>query len=173
MRWVLVWCAVLSLALPARAENPTPYSGTRVIETDQAFDGFVSKLLSAIKANKMGIVAQACANCGAKSIGVTIPGNRVIMIFRPDFAVRMLEASEAAGIEAPLRLYVAERPGGTRGVSPRFRYAGDAPAAPDGGARLTYRLPSHVFAPYQVPALDEMAKELDAILARIVAAATG
>jgi len=153
MRWVLVWCAVLSLALPARAENPTPYSGTRVIETNQPFDGFVSKLLSAIKANKMGIVAQACANCGAKSIGVTIPGNRVIMIFRPDFAVRMLEASEAAGIEAPLRLYVAERP--------------------DGGARLTYRLPSHVFAPYQVPALDEMARELDAILARIVAAATG
>ncbi len=32
---------------------------------------------------------------------------------------------------------------------------------------------SHVFAPYQVPALDEMAKELDAILARIVSAATG
>lgn len=153
MRWILVCCAVLLPALPARAENPTPYSGTRVIETGQPFAGFVSRLLSAIKANKMGIVAQACANCGARSIGVTIPGNRVIMIFRPDFAVRMLEASEAAGIEAPLRLYVTERPGGD--------------------ARLTYRLPSHVFAPYQVPALDEMARELDAILARIVAAATG
>ena len=71
MRWVLVCFAVLSLALPARAQNPTPYSGTRVIETNQPFDGFVSKLLSAIKANKMGIVAQACANCGAKSIGET------------------------------------------------------------------------------------------------------
>ncbi len=44
---------------------------------------------------------------------------------------------------------------------------------PEGGARLTYRLPSHVFAPYQVPALDKMARELDAIFARIVAAATG
>ncbi len=153
MRWVLVCCAVLSLALPARAENPIPYSGTRVIETGQPFKGFVGKLIDAIKANRMGIVAHACANCGAKAIGVNIPGNRVIMIFRPDFAVRMLEASEAAGIEAPLRLYVTERP--------------------DGGARLTYRLPSHVFAPYEAPALDEMARELDAIFARIAAAATG
>ena len=34
----------------------------------------------ASSSNKMGIVGNACATCGAKSIGVTIPGNRVIMI---------------------------------------------------------------------------------------------
>ena len=39
----------------------------------------------------------------------------------------------------------------------------------DGTARLTYRLPSHTFGAYQVPALDEMAGELDGIVARIVA----
>jgi len=60
-----------------------------------------------------------------------------------------LKASVAAGIEAPLRLYVTERPNGL--------------------ARLTYRLPSGVFAPYRVAALDAMAGELDKILARIVA----
>jgi len=65
----------------------------------------------------------------------------------------MLKASEAAGIEAPLRLYITEQP--------------------DGKARLTYRLPSHVFGAYKVPALDKMGKELDAILARIVSQATG
>ncbi len=32
-------------------------------------------------------------------------------------------------------------------------------------ARLTYRLPSHTFAVYEVPALDVMAKELDGIVA--------
>lgn len=151
----LVWIALLAvlLAAPAaRAENPTPYSGTQVIETGQPFDPFIERLKASIGANKMGIVAEACANCGAKSIGVTIPGNRVIMIYRPDFAVRMLKASEAAGIEAPLRLYVTERP--------------------DGTARLTYRLPSHVFGAYRVPALDTMAKELDIIVANIVAQAT-
>ena len=138
----------LALARPAWAENPTPYSGTEIVETRQPFATFVSRLLVAVKANGLGVVAQACATCGAKSIGVTIPGNRVVMVFHPRYAVRMLEASEAAGIEAPLRLYVTERP--------------------DGTARLTYRLPSYVFAPYQVPALDALAEELDAIFARIV-----
>ena len=148
MRLILLGCLMVLLALPVKAENPTPYSGTKVIETGQPFDAFIEKLTAAIKANKMGIVGNACATCGAKKIGVTIPGNRVIMIFNPHFAVRMLKASEAAGIEAPVRLYVTEQP--------------------NGKARLTYRLPSHLFGAYKVPALDEMGKDLDAIIARIV-----
>ena len=124
-----------------------------MIDTGQPFNAFVKKLTAAIGANKMGIVGNACATCGAKNIGVTIPGNRVMMIFNPHFAVRMLKASEAAGIEAPIRLYITEQP--------------------DGKARLTYRLPSHVFGAYKVPELDIMAKELDEIFARIVSQATG
>ena len=153
MRWFLALLIVLSLATPLRAENPTPYSGIKMVATGQPFDAFVDKLKAAIKSNKMGLVAEACAHCGAKSIGVTIPGNRVLMVYRPDFAVRMLEASEAAGIEAPLRLYLTEQP--------------------DGTAKLTYRLPSHVFGAYEVPALDEMAKELDGIIEKIVEDAVG
>ncbi len=152
MRLVMFFLVVTLMAWPAKAENPTPYSGTKVIETGQPFDAFIEKLTAAIKANKMGIVGNACATCGAKRIGVTIPGNRVIMIFNPHFAVRMLKASEASGIEAPVRLYVTEQP--------------------NGKARLTYRLPSHVFGAYKVPALDKMGKELDAIFARIVKQAT-
>jgi uncharacterized protein (DUF302 family) len=152
MRAILFVCLGLMAATPVAAENPTPYSGTKVIETGSPFAAFVKKLTAAVSANKMGLVAQACADCGAKSIGVAIPGNRVIMIYRPDFAVRMLEASVASGIEAPLRLYVTERP--------------------DGTANLTYRLPSHVFGAYQVAALNEMGKELDVIVAKIVADAT-
>ncbi|MBT3361921.1 MAG: DUF302 domain-containing protein [Rhodospirillales bacterium] len=136
----------------AAAENTTPYPGTQVVETGKPFAVFFDNLLGAIKANKMGVVAQACADCGAKSIGVTIAKNRVIMIFRPDFAVRMLKASVAAGIEAPLRLYVTEQA--------------------DGNARLTYRLPSRVFGVYGVRELDEMAAELDGIVAKIVTDAT-
>jgi uncharacterized protein (DUF302 family) len=152
MRAILFVCLGLMAATPVAAEKPAPYSGTKVIETGSPFATFVKKLTAAVSANKMGLVAQACADCGAKSIGVAIPGNRVIMIYRPDFAVRMLEASVASGIEAPLRLYVTERP--------------------DGTANLTYRLPSHVFGAYQVAALDEMGKELDVIVAKIVADAT-
>ncbi len=152
MRMVLFSLFIVLMAMPVRAENPTPYSGTKIVDTGQPFDAFVKKLTAAIKANKMGIVGNACATCGAKNIGVTIPGNRVMMIFNPHFAVRMLKASEASGIEAPVRLYITEQP--------------------DGKARLTYRLPSHVFGAYKVPALDEMAKELDVIFARIVSQAT-
>ena len=152
MRLVLFSLFIVLMAMPVMAENPTPYSGTKIVDTGQPFDAFVKKLTAAIKANKMGLVGNACATCGAKNIGVTIPGNRVMMIFNPHFAVRMLKASEASGIEAPLRLYITEQP--------------------DGKARLTYRLPSHVFGAYKVLALDEMAKELDVIFASIVGQAT-
>ena len=40
---------LLVLALPARAENPTPYSGTRSVDTGQAFAAFVDKLVAAVK----------------------------------------------------------------------------------------------------------------------------
>jgi len=150
MRLVSLCLAVFLavVAPPALADNPTPYSGTQIVDTGKPFDAYVDTLKAAAQANGMGIVAEACATCGAKAIGVTIPGNRVIMIYNPRFAVRMLEASEAAGIEAPLRLYVTEQP--------------------DGTARLTYRLPSAVFGAYDNATLDAMAAELDVIVAKIV-----
>ncbi len=150
---LLLVFAVLLAPVSPRAENPSPYPGTQVIDTGKPFDGYVDALKAAIQANGMGIVAEACATCGAKAIGVAIPGNRVVMIFNPRFAVRMLEASEAAGIEAPLRLYVTEQP--------------------DGNAKLTYRLPSAVFAAYGNGTLDAMAAELDTIVAKIVAESQG
>ena len=149
MRILLVCSLALLLAWPVRAGNPTPYSGMRTVETDIPFAAYVDRLKGAVRSNKMGIVAHACATCGAKAIGVTIPGNHVVMIYHPRFAVRMLKASVAAGIEAPLRLYLTENA--------------------DGTASLTYRLPSHTFGAYQVPALDAMGKELDQIVAKIVA----
>ncbi len=149
MRVFLVCCLGLLLAFPVRAEKPAPYSGMRSVETNRPFADYVGRLKEAVRANRMGIVAHACATCGAKAIGITIPGTHVVMIFHPRFAVRMLKASIAAGIEAPLRLYLTENA--------------------DGTARLTYRLPSHTFGAYQVPALDAMAKDLDRIVAKIVA----
>ncbi len=153
MRWIVpiavaVVTASLTFSNALQAAPASPHSGVQLVETAIPFDNFTERLARAIKKNKMGLVAQACANCGAKSIGVTIPGNRVFMIFRPDFAVRMLAASEAAGVEAPLRLYVTEQP--------------------DGTANLSYRLPSHTFGDYRLAELDKLGSELDLILAQIV-----
>ena len=101
----------------------------------------------------MGLVARASATMGANSIGKTIPGNMVVMVYRPDFAIRMLKASVPAGIEAPVRFYITENPA-------------------TGSATLTYRTPSTVFNPYKNAALDEMAKELDTIFAKIASDAS-
>lgn len=144
--------ALMAAASWVRADNPTPYPGTQVIKTPHAFATLTQRLEKAIEANKMGLVAQASASRGAAGRGVKIPGNAILMVFRNDYAVRMLAASVPAGIEAPLRLYVTE----------------DA----DGTATITYRTPSAVFAPYANLTLDAMAKELDPIFAKIVSDAS-
>ncbi len=140
------------MSLGAAGENATPFPGTHVIKTGYSYQTMVEKLPKAVAKNKMGVVARASATLGAKKIGVTIPGNMVVMVFQPKFAVRMLDASVPAGIEAPLRFYITENA--------------------DGTTTLTYREPSSVFAPYENTKLDEMARELDEIFARIAADAS-
>ena len=153
----LAGAALLLLVLApgaARAENPTPYPGTQIIETKHSYKDLIARLDTAVKASKMGLVTRASATLGAAAkLNKTIPGNMVVGVYRPDFAVRMLEASVAAGIEAPLRFYITENANGT--------------------ATLTYRKPSAVFAPYESAKLDEMARELDTIFAKIARDATG
>lgn len=91
--------------------------------------------------------AKSFASQGAAARGIRIAGNAVVMVFRNDYAVRMLQASVPAGIEAPLRYYLTE--------------------SADGTSTLTYRKPSAVFAPYGNAELDRMAAELDPIFAKI------
>ena len=135
------------------AEISSPYSGTRVIETGKPFKPYVAALRDAIKASGFNIVGLACADCAIKgAFKETVAGNRVFLFFRPDYARRMLRASTAAGIEAPIRAYVTE--------------------AADGTATVTYRLPSHVFGAYAVADLTAMGEELDDAVAAILKAAS-
>ncbi len=145
----------LLLAFPALAPA-AELPGWKVMKTAHSYPVLVERLEQAIADNKMGLVSRASATLGAKRmLNKTIPGNMVIGVYRPDFAVRMLEASLAAGIEAPIRFYVTENA--------------------DGTADLSYKAPSAVFAPYEDggAALKELAEELDGIFARIAAQAAG
>ena len=135
------------------ADLARPLPGTVSVKTAHRFEALLSRLEAAIERHEMGLVGQASARRGAAARGVKIPGNAVLMVFRNDYAVRMLEASVAAGIEAPLRIYVTEES--------------------DGTATITYREPSAGFAPYRRRALDEMAKELDVVFQNIVRDAAG
>ena len=139
--------ALLVTATPTvLADSPAP--GTKTLQSSVAFDELTARLEKSIEANKMALVARASASKGAAARGVKIPGNAVFMVFRNDYAVRMLAASIPAGIEAPLRLYVTE--------------------GADGKASITYRTPSAVFAPYANGDLDAMARELDPVFEKIV-----
>jgi len=137
----------------AGAQTATPLPGTHTAASAYGFDVLATRLEKSIEANKMGLVAQASASRGAAARGVKIPGNLVLMVFRNDYAVRMLAASVPAGIEAPLRLYVTE----------------DA----NGKASVAWRDPSAVFAPYGSAELNTMARELDPVFEKIVRDATG
>ena len=105
-------------------------------------------LEQAIAAQKMALVCHANAQRGAAARGVSIKGNQVLMVFRNDFAVRLLAAEPAAGFEAPIRIYVYENA--------------------DGTATVSYLPPSIVFAPYQHPEVRAVARELDPIMKAIV-----
>ena len=138
---------VVSLPLPGQAGQGYPYDGVLVSESRKSFKALFNDLDAAVRKHRMGVVSRASASMGAARRGIEIPGNGVYGVFRNDFAVRMLRASVAAGIEAPLRMYVTQNS--------------------DGTARLTYRRPSAVFKPYGSAELDTMAGELDIIFARI------
>ena len=144
-----VFSLLLMAMVSAHAAESPARPGYKTYTTSYNFDQLVARVQDAVKKNRMGLVAQASASRGAASLGVKIPGNFVIMVFRPDFAVRMLKASVPAGIEAPLRYYLTENG--------------------NGSTTLGYYEPSAVFAPYDSAELDVMAGELDTIFAQIAA----
>lgn len=134
---------ILVSATVAVADGLSEREGWAVHRTGKSYEMLVDAVKKAATANGMGVVTQAGPTEVAARRGITIPGNRVIGVFNNDFAVRVLNASTAAMIEAPIRFYVTENP--------------------DGTATLSYKLPSHVFSPY----LNEGGQELAAIAAEL------
>jgi uncharacterized protein (DUF302 family) len=121
----------------------------RVAATSRAPFNRVSQALEqAIADAKMTLVCRADAQQGAASRGVAIKGNQVFMVFRNDFAVRLLAADLAAGFEAPIRIYLYENP--------------------DGTATVAYTPPTAIFAPYRNTEVRAVAAELDPIFKTIV-----
>ena len=114
------------------------------LSVDQAAE----KLLAAVAAYPMGLVAHANgqANCAQK--GLTVPADQILEIFRPDYAVKVWAADKAAGIDIPLRIHLYEA---------------------DGKNWVAYRPAADVFKPYANAQLDAIAAALDAIFAQLLA----
>lgn len=142
----LVAAAVFTAAL---AISPALAQDGRVTAMSRApFQKVAEALDKAVTDHKMAVVCHANAQRGAAGRGVTIKGNQVLMVFRNDFAVRLLAAEPQAGFEAPIRIYVYENA--------------------DGTATVSYVPPSAVFAPYKHPDVKAVAAELDPIFKAIV-----
>lgn len=152
---LIIAAFITALASAGFAQSIPARDGWVVIETTKSYPDLISALKSAVKANKMGVVTQAGPTKAAAGRGITIAGNRVIGVFNNDFAVKVLETSTAAMIEAPIRFYITENP--------------------DATATLSYKRPSFVFAPYLDEGgarLGDLSAELDARFDTIAMAAS-
>lgn len=153
MQRLLKLLVLLTLfAAPAQALEPR--DGWVILHSGKSFDALIKAVADTVETSEIRIVSQASASAGAKMQGITIPGNRVFGLYRNDYARRMLNASIAAGIEAPIQLYATENA--------------------DGTSTLAYKTPSHVFAPYYDEggdALRDLAKDLDAVFDSVARAA--
>ena len=153
----LLGCALLA-ASSALAQDtiPTvgPQDGWAVHDSDKLYQELVDDVKAAAENSELGVVTEAGPTQAAADRGIEIPGNRVIGLFNNDYAVRILQVSTAAMIEAPIRMYVTE--------------------APDGTATLSYKLPTYVYVPYREEggeALATAAEELETDFAAVAEAA--
>ncbi len=155
MRQLVIATALVLMATTARAEMPSELDGFAIHASGHNYPVLVERLDEAIEASPFNKLSAASATVGARSLGEEIPGNMVVHAFAPTFAIRMLEASTAAGYEAPLRFYVTENA--------------------DGTATLSYKPASAVFAPYEDGGepLETLAAELEAIQDAIAEQAVG
>ncbi|SDN64535.1 Uncharacterized conserved protein, DUF302 family [Halomonas shengliensis] len=143
------------LATPLAAETSWPQQGWEVHPTAMSYTTLLDELKAAVRAEGMFVVTEAGPTEAAANRGVTIPGNRVVGVFRNDYAVEILRLSVPAMIEAPMRFYVTEEA--------------------DGSATLSWKAPSHVLAPYVEEGgegLVEIGEELDAIFSTIASRVT-
>jgi len=146
--------ALTALATPAAADIMA-LDGWRVHPSKHPYAALVERVDQAAADHKLAVVTRASATVGAKkALGKDIPGNMVVGLYHPRYAVPMLEASVQAGIEAPIRVYITENP--------------------DGTATLSYKTPTMVFQPYYKDGgekLKSLAEELDRVFGALAAQA--
>ncbi len=145
---ILVIVALCSTTASIQSTPATVQDGRITMKSTAPFAKVAEALERAVTDENMGLVCHANAQRAAAGRGVTIKGNQVLMVFRNDFAVRLLAADPAAGFEAPIRIYVYENG--------------------DGSATVSYLPPSAVFGPYRHPEVQAVARELDPIFKAIV-----
>lgn len=107
----------------------------------------VGRLTAAVEVSGLRLVALIDGQANAAKLGLMVPADQVLEIFRPDFAVRVWAACKPAGHDIPLRIHVYEEGGQTK---------------------VGCRMPSSVFSPFGVAELDAIGAELDPLFDTIL-----
>ncbi len=145
---ILAVSALLATWASLPPGRPAAEDGRITTTSRVPFAQVAEALQRAIADQQMALVCHANAQRGAAARGVTIKGNQVMMVFRNDFAVRLLAGDPKAGFEAPIRIYLYENP--------------------DGTATVAYVPPTVIFARYPHPEVQAVARELDPMFKAIV-----
>lgn len=120
----------------------------KTITTNLATEAVVAKLMEGIESENMRIVAHINGQANAAKMGKEVPADQILEVFRPDFAIRVWQTCKAAGHDIPLRIHIYEE--------------GEA-------VKVSCRMPSDVFAPFNSDALNDIGTELDKIFNNILA----
>ena len=116
------------------------------IASPHSFDETVERLRAAIVAAEMMILHEIDTQAIVRRGGIEISGVRQLLYFHPRWMKTVVETAPDAVIEAPLKFVIRETKNGTQ---------------------CNYSWPSQTFGRYT--GLEQMARELDAIVARIAA----
>jgi len=119
----------------------------KTFSTLLSVDDAIEKLKAGVEAQNMRVVAHINGQANAAKIGKTVPGDQILEIFRPDFAIRVWTACKPAGHDIPLRIHVYEEAGETK---------------------VACRMPTEVFEPFASAELMEVGAELDDIFNAIL-----
>jgi len=108
----------------------------------------VEALISGVEESGMLLVADIDVQKNAGKKGLEIGGNRILEVFRPDYAVKVWEMEIEAGVDIPIRIHVHE----------------------DDEGRVTarYRTPSEVLSRHGNDALTVFGVELDPVFEGII-----
>lgn len=123
----------------------------KLIKSKLSAEQTVATLLAAIEQQNMRLVAHINGQANAAKMGVTVPVDQILEVFRPDFAIRVWEACKPAGHDIPLRIHIYEQ--------------GDE-------VIVACRMPGEVFAAFESTELDAIGSELDGIFENIINSVT-
>ena len=111
---LIVLCGVT--ASPATAEggrrNRPRVPGMVIVESNRSFDDTWSSLITALEANtSIRVVAKIDHSAAAKSAGLALDPNRVVVFGNPNLGTPLMRTNQVAGLDLPQKIQVFEQKG--------------------------------------------------------------